>query len=193
MTGLISLLGRTLHAAMVSAAKSYLIAGIVITFMMILLIGDFRMGLLAMIPNLMPIFLTLGIMGAAGIPMDMFTMLIGSIAIGLAVDDTVHFMHNFRRYYDETADAREAVRRTLLTTGRALLVTSIVLSLGFLIFMFSSMNNLFNFGLLTGFTIVMALLADFLLAPALMTLLTARRAAAHTVRSAQDQMRQGGP
>jgi predicted RND superfamily exporter protein len=123
-----------------------------------------------MIPNLLPIIITLGVMGWFDFPFDMFTMLIGSIAIGLAVDDTIHFMHNFRRYYADTGDVRGSVRRTLHTAGRAMLVTSIVLSLGFFIYMFASMNNLFYFGLLTGMTIISALLADFLVAPALMAL-----------------------
>ena len=168
VTGMIPLFGATVHAAMLSAARSYVIAGVVITLMMVLFIGNVRMGLASMIPNLTPIILTMGVMGVLDMPMDMFTMLIGSIAIGLAVDDTIHFMHNFRRYYHELHDPREAVRKTLLTTGRAMLVTSVVLSLGFFIFMLASMNNLFNFGLLTGFTIVTALLADFLIGPALM-------------------------
>lgn len=175
ITGMIPILSKTLSAAMKSAAVSYVIAGVVITIMMIILIGSVRVGLLSMVPNLLPIILAIGVMGVFKMPMDMFTMLIGSIAIGLAVDDTVHFMHNFRRYYHETRDAREATRKTLTTTGRAMLATSVVLSTGFFIFMFASMNNLFNFGLLTGLTIVTALLADFLLAPALMTLMAKSR------------------
>ncbi|MCI5223222.1 MAG: hypothetical protein D3924_11240, partial [Candidatus Electrothrix sp. AR4] len=127
-------------------------------------------GMLSMIPNLFPIFLTLGIMGWFQVPMDLFTMLVGSISIGLAVDDTIHFMHNFRRYFEKTGDAVEAVMHTLHTAGRAMLITSCVLSIGFFIFMFASMNNLFNFGWLTGFTIITALLSDYFIAPALMVL-----------------------
>jgi predicted RND superfamily exporter protein len=124
-----------------------------------------------MIPNLTPIILTLGVMGWLGLPLDLFTMLIGSIAIGLAVDDTIHFMHNYRRYHHETGDVQEAVRQTLLTSGRAMFVTTVVLSIGFFLYMFANLSNLVNFGLLTGFTIIMALLADFFLAPALMAVL----------------------
>jgi len=168
VTGINALLGRTMVATIFSMAQSYVIAAIVITLMMILLLGDLRIGLISMIPNLMPIVLTVGVMGWLDLPMDLFTILIGSIAIGLAVDDTIHFMHNFRRYHLETGDVADAVRSTLLTSGRAMLVTSIVLCIGFFIYMFSVLTNLFNFGLLTGFAIAMALLADFFLAPALM-------------------------
>ncbi|MCB1829201.1 MAG: MMPL family transporter, partial [Gammaproteobacteria bacterium] len=75
---------------------------------------------------------------------------------------------NYRRYHHETGDVREAVRSTLLTTGRAMLVTTVVLSCGFFLYMFATLSNLFNFGLLTGFALIMALLADLFLAPALM-------------------------
>ena len=174
-TGLMTLFGRTVFAAMHTMAKSYVTAGLVITVMMILLIGSIRIGLLSMVPNVLPVCLTLGLMGWFDFPLDMFTMLIGSVAIGLAVDDTVHFMHNYRRYYYETNDPDQAVRLTLTTTGRAMLVTSVVLTLGFFIFMFATMNNLFYFGLLTGITIITALLADYLVAPAMMTLIHRRQ------------------
>jgi predicted RND superfamily exporter protein len=174
-TGMLPLLTRTVDAAMRSAVRSYIIAGFVISLMMILLVGDLRLGLICMLPNLTPIFLMLGIMGIFDMPLDMFTMLIGSIAIGLAVDDTIHFMRNYTRYFDETGDSREAVRHTLQTTGRAMFITTVVLALGFFIYMFSSMHNLFNFGLLTGVAIVTALLADYFLAPALVTLLARSR------------------
>jgi len=170
-TGLMTLFVRTFYAAIHTMARSYILAGLVITLMMILLIGSLRVGLISMIPNLLPIILTLGVMGWLGFPLNLFTMLIGSIAIGLAVDDTVHFMHNFRRYYGETGDARDSVRRTLHTAGRAMLVTSIVLALGFANYMFAEMQTFFYFGLLTAITIIVALLADFLLAPALMILI----------------------
>jgi len=176
LTGMIGLLSRTITAAIHSMAKSYAIALVVITILMILLIGRVRIGLLSMIPNLAPILLMLGVIGFFNLPMDLFTMMVASIAIGLAVDDTIHFMHNFRRYYDQSGDPVLAVHETLQSTGRAMLVTSIVLSIGFFIFAFATMSNVRNFGLLTGFTIVMALLADYFLAPALMVLVNKKKA-----------------
>jgi len=170
VTGMSALMFRTVVNAIASMAKSYIYALIVITTLMILLIGRLRIGLLSMIPNLAPIITTLGIMGWLNIPMNLFTMLVGNIAIGLAVDDTIHFMHNFRRYFEESKDAKFAVMETLHTTGRAMLVTSCVLSIGFFIFMFATMNNLIHFGFLTGLAIILALLADYFIAPALMVL-----------------------
>jgi uncharacterized protein len=171
VTGMSALMFRTVVNAIASMSKSYIYALIVITILMILLIGRLRIGLLSMVPNLAPIITTLGIMGWLNIPMNLFTMLVGNIAIGLAVDDTIHFMHNFRRYFEESKDAKFAVMETLHTTGRAMLVTSCVLSIGFFIFMFATMVNLIHFGFLTGLAIILALLADYFIAPALLVVI----------------------
>jgi predicted RND superfamily exporter protein len=171
-TGAVTLFARAMDAMKSSMIRSYLIALALITPLMFLLLGNLRGGTAAMVPNLAPIVVTLGFMGWAGIPLDLFTLLIGSIAIGLAVDDTIHFMHHFRIRYDIHYDARLAVRETLQTTGRALLTTSIVLSLAFFTYLFASLTNLALFGLLTGFTIVTAFVADIGVAPALMELAT---------------------
>ena len=170
VTGMSAIMFRTVNNAIASMGKSYLYALGVITILMIILIGRVRIGLLSMIPNLAPIIATLGVMGWFAIPMNLFTMLVGNIAIGLAVDDTIHFMHNFRRYFEESGDAKAAVMETLHTTGRAMLITSCVLSIGFFIFMFATMNNLIQFGFLTGLVIILALFADYFIAPALMVI-----------------------
>ena len=90
-------------------------------------------------------------MGGFGIPLDMSTTLIGGIVIGLAVDDTIHFMHRFNRHYDQTGDPERAVRETLETTGTAMLFTSVVLTAGFLIFTLAYMRNIVSFGVLCAF------------------------------------------
>ncbi|MBW2385822.1 MAG: RND family transporter [Deltaproteobacteria bacterium] len=172
MTGFVSLMTRSLNAISTSLRRSYLIALAIITPLMFLVLGTFRTGVAAMVPNLAPIILTLGLMGWLGIALDTFTLLIGSIAIGLAVDDTIHFMYIFRKFYEELHDTELAVRETLRTTGHALLVTSIVLSLSFFIYAFASLTNLVKFGLLTGVTIIFAFVADICLSPALMALST---------------------
>ena len=175
VSGIVHVIGATMTAVVQTMLRSYAMALAIITPLMVLLIGNVRVGLLAMIPNLTPILLTLGIMGWADIPLDTFTLLIGSVAMGLAVDDTIHFMHNFRRYFDEHANMEVAVRKTLETTGQALLFTSIVLALGFAIYTQAYLTNLFYFGLLTALTIVFAFLADIVLAPALLVKVFGRR------------------
>jgi predicted RND superfamily exporter protein len=176
-TGLMVLFASSIYNMMASTVVSYSIAAVVIALLMILMLGSVRIGLLSMLPNLYPIVFTLGMMGWLGLPLDMFTLLIGGIAIGLAVDDTIHFFHNYSRYHGQGMDARAAVRETMHTTGRAMLFTTLVLVSGFWVFMFASLNNLFSFGLLTGTTLIVALLADFTLAPALLASLERGRPA----------------
>ena len=169
-TGMVPVLGRTLAAVIIDTARSYGIAFVVIGIMMMLLLGRIKAGVIAMIPNLLPILMALGFMHAAGIPLDMFSMLVGAIAMGLAVDDTIHFMHHYEQNRSRGASPQKAIELTLHESGRAMLTTSIILAGGFMVFIFSQMNNLTGFGLVTAFTIAVALLADFLLAPALMYL-----------------------
>ena len=171
-TGMIPLIVNTFSQAVSSSVNSYLLAFFGITMMMMIILGSVRIGLLSMIPNLTPIILGLLIMYTMNIPLDMFTLLIGSIAIGLAVDDTIHFMHNFKRYYLETGDSAKAIEETFFTTGKALVITTIVLSLGFYSYMMGDMVSVQNFGLLTGSVITLALMGDLLLAPALMMVVT---------------------
>jgi len=173
-TGMIPLLINTFSNAVHSSVRSYFIAGIAISFMMMLILGSVRMGLLSMIPNLAPIIMGLLIMYIADIPLDMFTLLIGSIAIGLAVDDTIHFMHNFKRYYLESGDSAKAIEQTFFTTGKAMVITTLVLALGFYAYLAAYMISVQNFGLLTGSVIIFALLSDLLLAPALMVVASKR-------------------
>jgi predicted RND superfamily exporter protein len=176
-TGLMALLARALSAAIYSMTKSYLVAFVAITILMIVLIGNWKLGLVSMIPNFLPILTTMGIMGLLNIPLDINSLMIGSIAIGIVVDDTVHFIYNFQKYYERTSNPYEAVRETLLGTGRALLITSLVLCTGFFILMFASLNHLVNFGFFTGITILIALAADFFLMPAIMIFMSSPDAA----------------
>jgi len=170
-TGIGTLMTVTFEEAIYSSAFSYVLAFSLITVLMVLLIGNLKIGLISMIPNILPIIFLSTIMVVFKMPLDMFTLLIGAIALGLAVDDTVHFMHNFRRYELKYNDVDKAVRLTLLGTGRAITLTSIVLALGFLVLTFSQMNNMFDFGVLTASAILVAVLADFFLMPAIMKLI----------------------
>ena len=173
-TGMIPLLINTFAQAVSSSVTSYFIAFVLISIMMMLILNSVKLGLLSMIPNLTPIILGLLIMIIKPIPLDMFTLLIGSIAIGLAVDDTIHFLHNFRRYFIESGDAAKAIEQTFFTTGKAMVITTVVLALGFYAYLMAEMVSVQNFGLLTGTVIVFALLSDLLLAPALMMVVAKR-------------------
>ena len=172
VTGMVPLFQRTLVAAMDSMATSYVVAFILIAIMMMILLGSVKLGLVSMVPNLLPIIMTIGFMAMVDMPLDIFTMLVGAIVIGLSVDDTVHYFHNFAKYHHQGYSTKAAIEETMRSTGRALVSTSIVLSLGFFVYTFASLSNLINFGILAGGAILIALVSNIFLGPALLTLIS---------------------
>jgi predicted RND superfamily exporter protein len=172
MTGATVLGSRAFSVVITSMARSYGLALLIITPLMILMMGSLRIGLVSMLPNLFPVYLTLALMGWLDIALGISTLMVGSIIIGLAVDDTIHFLHKFDRYYQSGDEPRRAVRKTLETTGRALLVTSIVLIFSFGVFAFGRMTGVVQFGLIVTFGTAVAFLADITISPALLVLVT---------------------
>jgi predicted RND superfamily exporter protein len=173
VTGRSALAARTFGALIQSMARSYVFALSVITPLMMLLIGSIRIGLISMVPNLLPVFFTLAVMGLLDIPLDASSMMVGSIIIGLAVDDTIHFMHRFRFEFRLSGDTREAVRATLTTTGSAIFFTSLVLTTGFTVMgALGTLGNTVVFGFLCAFGIAVAFFANAFLTPALIKLVT---------------------
>ena len=171
VTGRSALAARTFSALIESMAKSYVFALVVITPLMMLLIGDVRLGLISMAPNLLPVFLILAGMGLFDIPLDASSMMVGSIIIGLAVDDTIHFLHRFRMEFEGSADTQQAVWETLRTTGTALFFTSLVLTTGFTTMaLLGTMRNTIAFGALSALGIAIAFVANIFLTPALVAL-----------------------
>jgi len=174
ITGMVPLLINTFSNASYSSIRSYGISALAISLMMMLVLASFRLGLISMIPNIIPIIFGLILMYIGSMALDIFTLLIGSIAIGIVVDDTIHFMYNFKRYFLQYQDSIKALEKTFRTTGKAMLITTIVLTLGFYSYSISSMSSVENFGLLTGSIVIFALVSDFLLAPVLMILISKR-------------------
>jgi len=168
MTGSNVLFVKMFNNVITTMAKSYVISLSLITMLMIILLGRLSIGLLSMVPNLLPLAAILGLMGWKEIPLDISTVLIGSIAIGLVVDDTIHFMHNFRRDFEQLGEVEAGVARTLDTTGRAILITSVVLAGGFYACLVSELRSSVIYGALMGTTVLFALVADYFVTPALM-------------------------
>ena len=143
------------------------LALVVISALLCFVFRSIRLGAIAMVPNLAPVIITLGAMGWLGIPLDYVRLLIASVAIGISVDDTIHHVTRFDMEFRRTGSYERALHLAMVEVGRALLITSVVLVLGFLVFLFSRLDSLQTFGLLLAGTIVTALIADFVLMPAL--------------------------
>ena len=178
LTGIYELRNAVFINVIDSLKTSYSLAILVVGLLLIVMIGDFRIGLVSFIPNMAPIVFAMGMMGYLGIPLGVYTLLVGSIAIGLAVDDTIHMAHSFVRFEREGHTPRRAMHKALSTSGVAVLFTSGALVCGFLSFGLASLSSLLHFGIVTSIAVVAALAADVILSPALFVWVAERRNAA---------------
>lgn len=144
------------------------LAFVIVGLIMGLLFRSWRMLLVSMVPNVIPLILTGGVMGLFGITLTASTTLVFVIAFGVAVDDTIHFLTRYRLERGRGHDRDTAIRLTLLGTGKAMIITSLILMAGFVMLMFSNFGGTFSTGLFTGLTVIFALLADLLLLPVLL-------------------------
>ncbi len=148
--------------------RSFFIALGVITVLMIVVLGSIKVGLIAMIPNVSPALVVGGIMGFANIPLDMITVTLMPMLLGLAVDDTIHFINHCQLEYERCGSYRESIRRAFTSVGVALVMTSTVLVLNFSACMTSVVKVYDNLGILIPAGILAALAADFFVTPVLL-------------------------
>ena len=166
ITGIVPLLMDMQGYLIESQIKTFTLAFVLIFICIGLLLKSARIGMMSMIPNLIPIAITLGVMGYVGINLDVATIMIASVAIGISVDDTIHFLYRFKEEFKKDGDHYLAIQRTLSGVGRALIFTTIVATCGFLVFCLSNFKAIQYFGLLTGITMVSAIFAVLLILPA---------------------------
>lgn len=170
VTGYMDLLTQSIMNVLQTMSTSYITAFIIIGVLMLVIFGDIRIGIISLVPNFFPIFVALSFMGLFKIPIDMFTVLMGGIALGLAVDDTVHFLHHFQRHFAKTQDVQQSIKNALASVGRAILFTTTILAGAFFIYLFASVGTLANLGLVLVIAIVTALITDVIITPALLAI-----------------------
>ena len=167
LTGIGALWLVLMDYIMSSQIQGFGIAFSVITIMMIGIFRSFKIGLISMVPNLAPVFLALGAMGWFEISLDYNKVGIAMIALGISVDDTIHLMARFHHEFRIHKNYEKALRESLTDVGRALVITSVALVLGFLVNAFSEMRAQALYGILLSSALVIALIADFFLMPSL--------------------------
>ncbi len=138
-----------------------------ILIMFIILFRNMHLALIAIIPNIFSAILILGIMGWAGVPLDMMTITIAAITIGISVDNTIHYLHRLQHEYPLCHDYEEAINLCHGSIGKAMYYTSIAIMFGFALLSFSNFIPTIYFGLLTSFAMFVALIGDLLLLPAI--------------------------
>ena len=167
LTGSMALLMRMADEVARSQFSSFALAIGVISLIMIVTLGSLQGGLIAMIPNVIPALLGFGLMGLMGIPLDTDTLLIAPLIIGIAVDDTIHFMTHYRMELIRTGSISESLRSTIFDVGQAVMFTTMVLGLGFALLSFSDYLGMAKMGFFGSAAIFVALLCDLFLIPAM--------------------------
>ncbi len=151
-------------------------AFLLIALCMLYLFKSFKILVCSLLPNLIPLVVTAGVMGWAGIPLKPSTVLVFSVALGIAVDITIRFLVNYRQvlpFYD--GDVQKTVRSTVQQTGLSIIYTSLVLTAGFIIFCASSFGGTFALGWLTSVTLFVATITNLIFLPVLLLLLNKKK------------------
>jgi predicted RND superfamily exporter protein len=167
LSGMLVLYNNMLQSLFRSQILTIGVVFLAILFMFALLFRDIKLAGIAILPNVFAALLVLGLMGWLSIPLDLMTITIAAISIGIAVDDTIHYVHRFTREFGKDQDYWAAVNRSHGSIGRAMYYTSITVTLGFSILALSDFVPTIHFGLLTGFAMLIALVANLTLLPLL--------------------------
>jgi predicted RND superfamily exporter protein len=144
------------------------LALVIIALIMFMIFGSIKLGLLSLIPNLFPLFLNFGLMGLLDIPLDTSTALISVVALGIAVDDTIHFLTEYNIQRKLGLSRQDSISQVFLNKGTAIITTSVILCFGFGVLVLSNFVPTFYFGLLSAVIMLTALAGDILLLPSIM-------------------------
>jgi CRP-like cAMP-binding protein/preprotein translocase subunit SecF len=167
VTGLGMTIAVSSHLLTAGQIKSLSITMVLVFGIMFALFLSSKVGLIALVPNIFPLIINFGIMGWFGVELSMVTSLIASIAIGLAVDDTIHYLVRYNREFKSDLNEKRAIRDTLTHVGRPITFTTVTICLGFSILLFSSFKPTAIFGVMMMITSVSALVGDLILLPSL--------------------------
>ena len=174
--------------------RSFATAAALVWLLLVVFLRSTALGTLAVLPNLVPAVSLFGMMGHWGIDLDFGSAMVAPIAIGIAVDDTIHFLHAYHQELGERPFRQEAIRAAMLRVGRPMVTTSIALALGFMTMLSSAYQSVANIGLLCALAVVGALVADLLVLPALLAVAGSRlrRVRGWSTRSAFRVLRSRG-
>ena len=166
-TGLLVLYNNMLQSLFSSQILTLGVVFLCITIMFMVLFRSIKLAAVAIVPNILASLSILGAMGLMGIPLDMMTITVAGITLGIGVDDTIHYVHRFRHEIQQDGDYIASMHRSHGSIGRAVYYTSIIIIFGFSIMVLSKFIPTIYFGLLTGLAMLAALLATLLLLPKL--------------------------
>jgi len=170
LTGLLVLYNNMLQSLFGSQTLTLGITVLVLMGMFLVLFRSLKIAVIAMIPNVLPVAFVLGVMGWLGIPLDMMTITIAAISLGIAVDDTIHYIHRFKIEFQSDRKYLPTMHRCHGSIGHAMYYTSVTIIIGFSILVLSNFMPSVYFGMLTGLAMLIALIAALTLLPRLLIL-----------------------
>ena len=168
INGLLVLYNNMLASLFSSQIKSLGFVLLAIFIMFIILFRSFKLSLIAIIPNIFASTFILGLIGIFKIPLDIMTITIAAISIGIAVDNTIHYMYRYKYNLSKDLNFQESIKRTHLTVGNAVLTTSLTISLGFLVLCFSNFVPTIIFGLFTSLAMLFAMIGVLITLPSML-------------------------
>jgi hypothetical protein len=175
LTGMPSVYVRLNDSLIKSQFSSLLIALVLVVLIVGLIFRSFSKGIYATIPIIATILVLFGFMGFTGIPLDIATVLVGSIALGIGIDYSIHFISGFNAHLKENGDAEKAIEKTLLSSGKAIIINVTSVAAGFLVLLFSQLVPLQNFGLLVAISMFGSGLGSLTLLPVILILANRKR------------------
>ena len=175
LTGMPSVYVRLNDSLIKSQFSSLLIALVLVVLIVGLIFRSFSKGIYATIPIIATILVLFGFMGFTGIPLDIATVLVGSIALGIGIDYSIHFISGFNSHLKENGDAEKAIEKTLLSSGKAIIINVTSVAAGFLVLLFSQLVPLQNFGLLVAISMFGSGLGSLTLLPVILILANRKR------------------
>jgi uncharacterized protein len=168
ITGKTFLVNKLVKSIVESQVKSLSTAFIVIFLVLFFVFRSFKLGCISIIPNALPIIMNLGVMGLFGIPLNTATAIISAVALGIAVDDTIHFLTEYQHNRASGAERPDAIRASINEKFSPILSTSLILVFGFGILVFSSFVPTVQFGLLCALIMLFAFISDLIILPAVL-------------------------
>lgn len=167
ITGLFAMGMTTADYLVVNELQSFGLSVLVISLILFLIFSSVKAGLVSLLPNLIPSFLVLGLLGLFGIPLDFYTMMLAPVVVGISVDDTIHFVARYRNEVQADGDIVRALKDTVKECGQAVVFTSLILGLGFGVMAVASTPGFANLGKFGFLSIMAGLVCELFLTPAL--------------------------
>lgn len=171
LTGISVLYNNVLQSLFRSQILTLGTVFVCIFIMLVILFRNFKLAVIGTLPNIFTALFILGLMGVLGIPLDIMTITIAAITIGIGVDYAIHYIHRYKKEFAQNGDNFQALYRSQTTVGKALYFTSITITLGFIILVLSNFVPSIYFGMLTSIAMLVALFATFSIIPLLLSIM----------------------